>query len=51
MNSEARVYSRANEYNQRAFNAGSVTDSIIMSAADWERAAKPARLPITEPVP
>lgn len=34
-----------------AFNAGSVTDSIIMSAADWERAAKPARLPITEPVP
>jgi Ala-tRNA(Pro) deacylase len=33
-----------------AFNAGSVTDSIIMSAADWERVARPARLPITEPV-
>lgn len=32
-----------------AFNAGSVTDSIIMSAADWERVAKPSRLPITEP--
>jgi Ala-tRNA(Pro) deacylase len=33
-----------------AFNAGSLTDSIIMSAADWDRVAKPARLPITEPV-
>lgn len=32
-----------------AFNAGSVTDSIIMSAADWDRVARPARLPITEP--
>ena len=27
MNSEARVYSRANEYNQRAFNAGSVAQA------------------------
>ena len=33
-----------------AFNAGSVTDSIIMSAADWDRVAKPSRLAITEPV-
>jgi Ala-tRNA(Pro) deacylase len=33
-----------------AFNAGSVTDSIIMSAADWDRVAKPVRLRITEPV-
>jgi Ala-tRNA(Pro) deacylase len=33
-----------------AFNAGSVTDSIIMSAADWDRVAKPARLSITEPI-
>jgi len=32
-----------------AFNAGSVTDSIIMSAADWERVAKPSRMAITEP--
>jgi len=32
-----------------AFNCGSLTDSIIMSAADWERVAKPARLPIVEP--
>ncbi len=32
-----------------AFNAGSVADSIIMSAADWDRVAKPSRLAITEP--
>jgi prolyl-tRNA editing enzyme YbaK/EbsC (Cys-tRNA(Pro) deacylase) len=31
-----------------AFNAGSLTDSIIMSAADWERVAKPVRMPIVE---
>lgn len=31
-----------------AFNAGSVTDSIVMSAADWESLAKPVRLRITE---
>jgi prolyl-tRNA editing enzyme YbaK/EbsC (Cys-tRNA(Pro) deacylase) len=30
-----------------AFNAGSVTDSIIMAAADWLRVARPVRLPIT----
>jgi len=27
-----------------AFNAGSLTDSIIMSVADWERLAQPTRL-------
>ncbi|HMD61427.1 MAG TPA: YbaK/EbsC family protein [Opitutaceae bacterium] len=37
------------DYPTVAFNAGSVTDSIIMSASDWERVAKPARLRITEP--
>ena len=31
-----------------AFNAGSLTMSIIMSAADWERVAKPVRLPIRQ---
>ncbi len=36
-------------YPTLAFNAGSATDSIFMSAADWERVAKPLRLPITEP--
>ena len=36
------------DYPTVAFNAGSVTDSIIMAAADWERAAKPSRLAITE---
>ena len=30
-------------YNRVAFNAGSLTDSIILSAADWERIARPAR--------
>lgn len=32
-------------YPQLAFNAGRLTDSIIMSAADWERVARPVRLP------
>jgi len=31
------------EYGKVAFNAGSLTDSIIMSAADWEALARPAR--------
>lgn len=31
------------EYGKMAFNAGSLTDSIIMSAADWEALARPAR--------
>lgn len=35
-------------YPQVAFNAGSLTDSIIMSASDWERVAKPVRLRISE---
>jgi Ala-tRNA(Pro) deacylase len=30
-------------YDRVAFNAGSLTDSIILSAADWERVAKPKR--------
>jgi prolyl-tRNA editing enzyme YbaK/EbsC (Cys-tRNA(Pro) deacylase) len=36
------------DYPTVAFNAGSVTDSIIMAAADWDRIAKPSRLAITE---
>jgi len=36
-------------YPHVAFNAGSLTDSIIMSAADWARLAQPLRLPLTEP--
>lgn len=31
------------EYGKVAFNAGSLTDSIIMSASDWEALAKPTR--------
>ena len=31
-----------------AFNAGSLTNSIIMSAADWERVAQPVRLSFRE---
>jgi Ala-tRNA(Pro) deacylase len=34
-------------YPHVAFNAGSLTDSIIMVAADWERVAKPVRMPLT----
>jgi prolyl-tRNA editing enzyme YbaK/EbsC (Cys-tRNA(Pro) deacylase) len=34
-------------YPHVAFNAGSLTDSIIMSAADWDRVAKPVRVPLT----
>lgn len=30
-------------YGRVAFNAGSLTDSIIMSAADWEAVAQPTR--------
>jgi Ala-tRNA(Pro) deacylase len=36
-------------YPHVAFNAGSLTDSIIMSATDWDRVAQPHRLPLTEP--
>jgi Ala-tRNA(Pro) deacylase len=35
-------------YPQVAFNAGSLTDSVIMSASDWDRVAKPVRIPLTE---
>jgi len=31
------------EYGKVAFNAGSLTDSIIMSASDWEAVARPTR--------
>ncbi len=31
------------EFGKVAFNAGSLTDSIIMSASDWEALARPAR--------
>jgi len=31
------------EYGKVAFNAGSLTDSIIMSASDWEALATPTR--------
>jgi Ala-tRNA(Pro) deacylase len=32
-----------------AFNAGSLTTSLVMSAPDWERIAKPQRLVFTKP--
>ncbi len=35
-------------YPHVAFNAGSLTDSIVMSAADWDRVARPVRLRIAE---
>ncbi len=35
-------------FNDRiAFNAGSLTDSIIMQVADWERLARPQRFHFT----
>jgi prolyl-tRNA editing enzyme YbaK/EbsC (Cys-tRNA(Pro) deacylase) len=33
-----------------AFNAGSLTDSIVMSASDWQAFAKPERLNFAKPV-
>jgi len=36
------------EYERVAFNAGSLTYSIIMSAADWDRLAQPRRLPLVQ---
>ena len=38
-------------YPQVAFNAASLTTSIIMAAADWERVAKPHRVPLTASAP
>jgi prolyl-tRNA editing enzyme YbaK/EbsC (Cys-tRNA(Pro) deacylase) len=32
-----------------AFNAGSLTDSIVMSATDWESVAKPTRFNFAKP--
>jgi Ala-tRNA(Pro) deacylase len=34
-----------------AFNAGSLTDSIILAAADWERIARPNRLAFAKQEP
>jgi Ala-tRNA(Pro) deacylase len=36
-------------YPNVAFNAGSVTDSIIMAAADWMRVAGPVLMPLSRP--
>lgn len=36
-------------YPHVAFSAGSLTDSIVMSASDWARVAQPLRLPLAEP--
>jgi len=36
-------------YPHVAFNAGSLTDSIIMAAADWERVAHPVRMILSAP--
>jgi Ala-tRNA(Pro) deacylase len=38
-------------YPQVAFNAASLTTSIVMAAADWERVAKPQRIPLTTSAP
>jgi Ala-tRNA(Pro) deacylase len=35
------------EYPRFAFNAGSLTNSVIMAADDWDRIAKPRRLRIS----
>ena len=37
------------ENDRIAFNAGSLTDSIVMSVADWERIAQPRRLRFSKP--
>jgi Ala-tRNA(Pro) deacylase len=37
-------------YPNVAFNAGSLTDSVMMPSAEWERLARPARMPIVEPL-
>jgi len=34
-------------YPHVAFNAGSLTDSIIMAAVDWERVARPVRMALS----
>jgi len=33
------------EHGRIAFNAGSLTHSVIMATADWERLARPVRIP------
>ena len=37
------------ENDRIAFNAGTLTDSIIMSVTDWERIAQPGRLQFSKP--
>jgi prolyl-tRNA editing enzyme YbaK/EbsC (Cys-tRNA(Pro) deacylase) len=37
------------EQNKVAFNAGSLTDSIVMSATDWAEFAKPQRFDFAKP--
>ncbi|MGD8896112.1 MAG: YbaK/EbsC family protein [Acidobacteriota bacterium] len=37
------------ENDRIAFNAGTLTDSIIMSVIDWERIAQPGRLQFSKP--
>jgi prolyl-tRNA editing enzyme YbaK/EbsC (Cys-tRNA(Pro) deacylase) len=37
------------ERDRIAFNAGSLTDSIVMSAADWETFARPRRFDFVKP--
>jgi prolyl-tRNA editing enzyme YbaK/EbsC (Cys-tRNA(Pro) deacylase) len=37
------------ERDRLAFNAGSLTDSIVMSAADWETFARPRRFDFVKP--
>jgi prolyl-tRNA editing enzyme YbaK/EbsC (Cys-tRNA(Pro) deacylase) len=38
------------EQNKVAFNAGSLTDSIVMAATDWEAFAKPTRFSLAKPL-
>jgi Ala-tRNA(Pro) deacylase len=38
-------------YDRLAFNAGSLTDSIILSASDWETIAKPSRFALAKNEP
>ena len=37
------------DQNKVAFNAGSLTDSIVMAATDWEAFAKPTRFSFARP--
>jgi len=39
----------ARSHDRLAFNAGSLTNSIILATADWERLAKPVRFALAKP--